>query len=342
MLTLPAIEMARRGFSSAHVAVLVAAENVPLLENNPHIDEIVPDSGSDSPRELGAKLRSGNYDAAVVINSNSRNCLAVWHAAIPHRVCWAYKPAGFIFGNRLVRLHRNRPPIHEAEFASAFVKQLGVSADLSDCRPELAISKKTINAVRCRIVAELGSKGPLFGVHPGNKKSAYNWPPHRYAQLVRCLAKRGRVMISGAPHEAQLLEQVTDKLPFELQPRVATFSDFTLPELVAAISLQDVLTISSTGPMHMAGVLGTPTAALFSGHRAHLPEKWAPLGDRHLILLAPLKHGEKNLPTHQGSEYMSRISVDEVVEANRICLDKWPRERSQADASYRTFRRWAC
>jgi ADP-heptose:LPS heptosyltransferase len=162
----------------------------------------------------------------------------------------------------------------------------------------------------------IGCEGPLFGVHPGNKNSAYNWPISSYAQLVRRLVERGRVMITGSPEERGLVEHACNLLSAEQRQRVLPLTNLSLAELVAAIGLQKSLVVSSTGPMHVAGAVGTPTVALFSPHPAHVPAKWAPLGMNHTVLVAPLLDGENPaVPPEQSEELMSRIDVGEVFHA---------------------------
>ncbi|MBI3839819.1 MAG: glycosyltransferase family 9 protein [Planctomycetia bacterium] len=317
VLTLPAFEAVRRHWPQAHVAALVSPYAGPLLAGSRAVNELLVDDEAESPWQLGGRLRKMRFDAALVFNTNSRNCLAVWRARIRQRVCWAYKPAGYLLGNRRVEVHRSHPPIHEAEFALAFVRRLGATADLASLSPRLALDATTCQRVAGRIQQELGRNGPLFGIHPGNKNSAYNWPAEHYTQLVSRLAEYGRVMITGSPAESPLLESIRGQLTNTTRSRVGFYTNFQLLELAAALSVQTVLTVSSTGPMHMAGILGTPVVALFSPHPAHAPEKWAPLGSGHTLLVAPLKAGEDpRIPRDQGTATMARISVEQVLEAN--------------------------
>jgi ADP-heptose:LPS heptosyltransferase len=167
-----------------------------------------------------------------------------------------------------------------------------------------------------RIRRDLGTTGPLFGVHPGNRRSAYNWPPARYAQLVGHLSQLGRVMVTGSPEEQPILDVVRRGLNGPSARRVGFYSDLGLQELAAALAGQAVLVVSSTGPMHVAAAVGTPTVALFSPHPAHVPAKWAPLGTNHTVLVAPLADGEDPRVGPQRAEaLMSRIRVDEVLRA---------------------------
>lgn len=317
VLTMPAFEAARRSWPQAHLTALVSPYAAPLLAGAHGLDELLVVEPKVKAAALAARLKTMQFDAAIVFSNNTRNCLAVWLARIPRRVCWAYKPIGFLTGNRRVAVRRSHPPIHESDFALAFVRRLGGSADVTGFLPSLEVDAATHERVVARIEQDLGNRGPLFGVHPGNNHSAYNWPPSHYAQLVARLAQHGRVMVTGNPSERTLLDWIRGQLPPNVRNRVAFYTDFELLELAAALVQQTALTVSSTGPMHMAGVLGTPVVALFSPHPAHVPAKWRPLGENHTILVAPYLKGEDpRVPPHRGTAVMSRIRIEQVLAAN--------------------------
>lgn len=316
VLTLPAFEAARRHWPEAHLTALVSPYAGQLVAGHRSIDELLFDAPSEGAWQLGQRLRALQFDAALVFNSNTRNCLAVWAAHIRSRVCWAYKPLGWLSATHRVALHRSHPPVHEAEFALAFVRRLGARAELAALAPRLEIDTATRGRIAERIGRELGSVGPLFGVHPGSKHSAYNWPASRYAQLVCHLASFGRVMVTGSPDEQPILDLIRRRLSDPFSNRVGFFTDLGLRELAAALAEQTVLVASSTGPMHIAGAMGTPTVALFSPHPAHVPAKWAPLGANHTLLVAPLEAGEDpSVPPEHGTELMARVRVEQVLQA---------------------------
>lgn len=330
VLTLPAIEAVRRHWPAAHLTALVSPYAGTLLANHWAIDELVFDDPRHGAWQLGRRLRPMRFDTALVINTNTRNCLGVWRAGIPTRVTWAYKAAGFLLGNRRVALHRSHPPVHESDFALAFVRRLGVPTDRATSLPRLDIHPSVRQRLARRIHDDLGARGPLFGVHPGSKNSAYNWPLANYIELVRRLAGHGRVMVTGSPSEQPLLAEVRGQLGTVVRREVAFYADFSLPEMAAAILKQTALSVSSTGPMHLAGVLKTPVVALFSPHPAHAPAKWAPLGDAHTVLTPPLKAGEDAaIGAEKAVEVMARLDVEQVVEANLRYVDQGWRSEAQ-------------
>jgi ADP-heptose:LPS heptosyltransferase len=334
VLTLPAMQAARQAWPDAHIALLASAYAGPLLRGSEYIDDVLLDDPAHSASQLGSRLAPMRFDTALVFNTNTRNCLAVWKAGVKRRVFWAYKPAGLLLGNRRVALHRNHPPIHEAAFALAFVRKLGVDAGLTKLAPKLPIDAAVKQRVQARILADLGAEGPLFGVHPGDGRSAYNWPVSCYARLVRELAEHGRVAVSGSQSEGALLDAIRRDLDGRLAKRVAFYTDLELVELAALVAMEDVLTVGSTGPMHLAGILNTSVVALFSPHPAHSPKKWAPLGYNHTILMPRLDTGEDpRVAPQRAADVMARIPLEKVLEANlqSARLSKTSRPADQND-----------
>ena len=315
VLTMPTFEYVRKAFPAAQISVLTSSRTSVLLKQVDCVDQVLADDPSWSTRQLAGRLRKEQFDAVLVINAKTRNYLAAWLAGIPVRVTWARRPAGWLFGNRYVTLRRSHPPIHESEFALAFARVLRADSSIEISSPELRLAPEIVARVASRIRTDLGVGRPLFGVHPGNYNSAWNWPADRYFQLIVQLARYGSVIVTGGPGEEGLLAQLKQGLPADLVRRVAFYCDFDLEELSAALSLCDVLTVSNTGPMHVASVLGTPVVALFGSQLWQCPAKWAPLGKNNTVLQAPLLPHEEPLPEKE-HEYMCRIALEEVVEAN--------------------------
>lgn len=319
MLTIPTFEYVRRAYPSAHISALTGRHTGTLLQRNQYLDDVLLDDPGWSPWQLAKCLRLQRFDAALVINAKTRNYLAVWLAGIPVRVTWARRPAGWVFGNRHVTLRRSHPPIHESEFALAFARNLRSDPAIEVSAPELHLDPAVVHRVRMRIHTDMGNSGPLFGVHPGNYNSAWNWPAERYSQLISTLAGRAPVVVTGGPGEEGLLTLLEKNLPPDLAHRVVFYHDFDLDELCAALSLVDVLTVSNTGPMHLASALGTPVVALFGSQIWQCPDKWAPLGTGNTVLQAPLAPGEELSPEKE-HEYMCRISLEDVLQANLRAL----------------------
>ncbi len=312
VMTLPALEAAHRALPDARLTVLAAENTASLLQGNPAVSDVLLDRPEQTARELGRRLARHRFDAALVIAANSRNAWGAWWAGIPRRVCWAYGLSGFLLGSHRLFLHRSRPPVHESEFALAFVRQLGLPVPSRRPSPRLEVDLMLRSRIGRKLQARLGVHRPLFAINPGSRQSSFNWPIEHYALLATRLAEHGRVAVFGHRSEKPLLDKMEQLVPPSKRPSVGFFAEFGLLELVAALDQVDVLTVSSTGPMHLAGAVGTPVVALFSSHPAQAPAKWAPFGEGHTLLVAPGDPGECPV----GPEHMARIDVEDVVAAN--------------------------
>jgi len=327
ILTLPAMHYVRESFPHAQITALVSPRTASLLQQCNLVDHILLDDRHDNTAALSRKLRAHDFDATIVFNTSSRNCLAVWRAGIPARVTWSGKPIGWLTGNRGVFLRRSHPPIHESQFALKLAQRL-CDRDLpAPWLPPIHIPDEVTARVRSRLAKATGNRRPLFGIHPGNYQSSYNWSPERYAVLINTLAHHGAVLVTGGPGEEQLLEQLRSSVSASVAHRISWSNDFDVIELAAAIAELDVLTVSNTGPMHLAGILGTPQVALFSSITPQSAAKWAPLGQHTRILEAPCD-GEvtKKMTQAESFAHMARISVEQVVRANL----EWLRSRTHS------------
>ena len=233
ILTLPAMHYVRESFPHARITALVAPRTASLLQQCSLVDQILPDDRLDNAAALSRKLREHDFDAAIIFNTSSRNCMAVWRAGIPTRVTWSGKPISWLAGNRRVFLRRSHPPIHESQFALKLAQRL-CDRDLpAPWLPQLRIPDEVTARVRSRLAKATGNRRPLFGIHPGNYQSSHNWPPERYASLINTLAHHGAVLVTGGPGEEPLLEQLRSSVPVHLSHRITWSNDLDAIELAA-------------------------------------------------------------------------------------------------------------
>lgn len=107
----------------------------------------------------------------------------------------------------------------------------------------------------------VGSRpGPLVAIFPGANAPARRWPAERFAEVARRLAAAGRrVVVLGGPAERALTAAVAAAEPLALDLGGRT----DLVDLAAILSLCDLVVTNDTGPMHLAGAVGTPTVSLW-------------------------------------------------------------------------------
>ena len=124
---------------------------------------------------------------------------------------------------------------------------------------------------------DLGDKYAV-GIHPGGHHPTQRWPADYFAQLIRTLHSAGNsCVVFGAATERRLAEGIV-----ELSGRVAKLliTNDTM-RLASAIRNVDVLVCNNSGPLHLAGLVGTPTLS-FMGPT--VKEKWWPLARNAVVL----------------------------------------------------------
>lgn len=282
LLTLPMATAIKQAWPHCRVSVLASEANAPAARHHPHVDhvEVDPQEAKDSTLHgvltLARRLRQLGCDAAVVVHPTPRLAVAVFLARIARRAGTAYRAYSLLF-NRRVQQHRRRSDRHESELNLELLAALGIT---SPAAPHgLWRSDPEEVAVIDRLLAAHHLDPHRFIVlHPGSAGSAMNWSPERYIELgVRLRAGGQRCVITGGPREAALTRQVSGGIGGDA---VDLGARLQLGELAELLRRARVFIGCSTGPTHLAAVVGTPVVALFPPLRATLPRRWRPLGEQ--------------------------------------------------------------
>jgi len=170
--------------------------------------------------------------------------------------------------------------------------------------------------------------GSVIGLFPGSNAPARRWPAERFRSLARALAERGRrVAVFGGSGDRTLTHDVAREIEGVVDVGGAT----DLVGLAAALSVCDLLVTNDTGPMHLAGAVGTPTVTLWGSSS---PAEVRPVGARDARVTGPdlpCKPCFKNHCPRTGSgtilpeahvECMRLITLDEVTKVTLALLEQ--------------------
>jgi len=137
----------------------------------------------------------------------------------------------------------------------------GLDEGSSSSGPRVVPPEERLARWRTRLEGPAGeSRGTLVGVFPGANAPARRWPVERFTTVARDLAGAGhRVIALGGPAERRLTARVAEAAPSVVDLGGAT----GLVDLAAILSLCDLVITNDTGPMHLAGAVGTPTVSLW-------------------------------------------------------------------------------
>jgi heptosyltransferase-2 len=157
----------------------------------------------------------------------------------------------------------------------------------------------------------------LVALCPGAKRETKRWPAERFARLGdRLVEECGvRILLVGSPQEASLAERVQSMMD---APVIQAAGRTSIGELAALLERCQALVTNDTGPMHLAGAVGTPVVAFFG---PTVPELgFVPQGPRDIVLQRDVPcrpcslHGSRACP-QEHFNCLNLISVDAAFSA---------------------------
>lgn len=287
ILSLPVFQTLRRSFPETRITALVSSYAKEIVQDHPAIDAVETVEPGDGVWALRNRLEALGADVFIALYPRPRLALAAWLAGIPIRVGTAFRWYSFAF-DPTVRIHRSLNDRHEVEFNLAMLKPLGVQE--FSVSIELPVKKEHQVFARDLLKEKGIREGDRYVVvHPGHKGSALNWSPLRYSQLIHKICKETdlKVIITAGPEETALISQLMAFLifgPGEYKP-ILLIGACTLKQLAAVYQGAECFLSGSTGTMHLAAAVGTPTVALFCPIPETTPVRWGPWGNPSTVIM---------------------------------------------------------
>jgi heptosyltransferase-2 len=284
ILSTPAATALKKHFADAHVTFLVRRYTAEITRCHPHVDETLEIDGDEiagKTRRLVQALRKRKFDAAVMLFPRPHLAWAVWWSSIPQRIGTGYRWYSFLFNYRVFE-HRKTAARHEAEYNLRLLQPLGI--DAAEVEFHFALSQARREQINLRLNA-LGIKEKPVILHPGSGGSSRDWPPEYFAHLADHLHHElgAQVVLTGAPGEEALMASVCQQ---STTKPLSLCGDLTITELAVLLQRAAVFVSNSTGPLHLAVMVGAPVVAFYPPIRACRPERWGPYGRRHEVLMS--------------------------------------------------------
>lgn len=287
ILTLLVFQSLRKAFPKAKITALVSAYAQEVVQGHPAIDAVEIYRPGDGMGPLTEQLKKLDADVFIAVYPRPQLALAAWLAKIPVRIGTAFRWYSFAYNMR-IRKHRHFGDRHEVEYNLDLLAPLGVKEFATQLEwPVTPEEKKfAVQLLQSRGI-EPGSKYVV--VHPGHKGSALNWSIYRYSELIArlCKEKDLRVVVTGGLDETGLITQLTGLLSFynlDVKP-IYLIGECTLKQLAAVYQGAACFLSGSTGTMHIAAAVQTPTVALFCPIPETTPVRWGPWGNKAKVLM---------------------------------------------------------
>jgi heptosyltransferase-2 len=314
VMSTPALLRLRERFPAAHIALLTPVKLIDLWTGHPALDEVIPFAAAEGVLTIGRKLRTHNFDLALVLPNSPRSALESWVARIPRRVgyrrswrnwfltdCVPDRPGAVTMHKRtpgevrqLVARSTGQivsPPAALGNPAAHHVHQYlhlaaVLGANPAPLAPALGVSDAEAAAVVNKF--DLSPGRPWLALNPGAEYGpAKRWPAERFSAAAREVCRHagnvGWIILGGAA-DVQLAATIASAIGLPPAALRNLAGRTSLRELCAVLKLSRVLLTNDTGPMHVGAAVGTPVVALFGSTSPELTGPGLPGETRHAWL----------------------------------------------------------
>lgn len=233
--------------------------------------------------------------------------------------------------NHLVRATRFGQPRHEAQRYLRRLLPFGHGAAAS---PDELCMAARLDFAPVEMPDDLAVPGPVV-LHPFSNGHTRDWPLAHWIDVARRLSDSGaRVVFTGSSTEG---ERLCAAWPRDRRPGAVTDATgrLSLVQLATLLLGARAVAAPSTGPLHLAAALGTPTLGLFPPRKGVAADRWAALG-RAAVSVQSRGHCPRPRCRNDDCKCMAAIAPERVAAALQ------PRDRREVNlaplAPYRLLR----
>ena len=272
VLATPSLFALKRFLPNVKVEILVEDWVAPLLDNHPHVDNVVvlERGGFMTRARVARELRGANYDVVYNLHGGTTATFLTRATGARHRV--GFKTYQY------AQLHNHQAPsplllwgqqkTHSVEQQLALLGWTGVPVT-DRPRTQLGISQTAAATVN-RLLAESGLDNQKIAlIHPAAAFATKQWATENFARIAEFVAERGFAPVAiAASNEQALLETLCS----QASVKIATL-DLSLPEVTALAARSQLFVGNDSGIAHIASAVRTPAVVIFgSSNIAH----WRP------------------------------------------------------------------
>jgi predicted lipopolysaccharide heptosyltransferase III len=276
VFTTPAVRALRARFPDAHLSYVVEPAALPIVEHNPHLDEVVVAHRLQGAAGLRAdvglirRLRAGRYDLAIDFHGGPRASVLTWLSGAPRRIGYDVVGRGWMYTER-VRRPRELRPRHSVQNQFDLLAPLGIAPPDPAVDPvEMTAGGDADRRVRERLAgAGVPPTARLIVVHVSSNSPFRRWPPESFAAAIAELAAPAdrRIVVTAGPSEADAVDRIVAaaraRLTGAAAERVLRCGEFSLAELRALVDAAALYIGGDSGPLHIAATSNVPIVGLY-------------------------------------------------------------------------------
>ncbi len=318
LLTLPAISALRKSFPKAYITLIVNEQAKTIIEDNVKVDKVLT---LNAPWFYGFRkssileylklikyLRGKNFDLVIDFKGDSRNIIFLLFL-LKARIKVGSGLTGF--GYLLDKNVHYDTNMHEIDNINTVLKSLEIK------HVKKSFFKKTNKKIKIKVNKlfkryNIKNKDFVVGLNLSPGYPSKQWDIKNFIELSKKLVEvyNAKIILTGSKNDISLSKELMKN---NQEGIINLVGKTSIRELIELIKRCDLFLGSDSGPMHISGLVGTPTITLFGPTD---PKRWKPLGDKNIII-------HKNMPCSPCGEHfncskqkecMTKIKVKEVID----------------------------
>jgi lipopolysaccharide heptosyltransferase I len=296
---IPAVAALKRRHPQSAIDWMVDPRYADLVGLVDGVDRVIPFDPRAGWRQLlrtARQLRREHYDAAIDLQGLIKSAVLARAAGAQRTIGFTRahlrEPMASVFYSEI---HDPGDAVHVIHKGVALMRSLGV--------------ERTIVAFPLRVPA--ANPGGYVLINPGAAWPNKRWPPERFGVLAAAIRERHglRSVVLWGPGEDAAASAIVASSRGAAEAAPPT----TITDIVALAKGASLMVSGDTGPVHIAGAVGTPIVALFGPTRAERNGPWSPSDISISRYDQCVCHYERRC--RRDSPCIDDISVDDVIAA---------------------------
>lgn len=280
VLTLPMAGILKSIYPNAKIIFLGKTYTEPIVSLSSHVDKFINwDSLSSEDCSTQIRLlKQYNIDVFIHVFPSKAIGKLAKQAKIPIRIATSHRVYNWLYCNKLIRFSRKKSDLHESQLNIKLIECLGAKSNyrIEDLYEYIGIHANNITTPADSLIDK--TKFNLI-LHPKSKGSAREWGVDNFNKLISILPESEyNIFITGTKEEGDLVrKEIINKNIGRVHDLTGVFS---LSEFISFIGKVDGLIAASTGPLHIASILGVNALGLYPPIRPMHPGRWRPIGEK--------------------------------------------------------------